>query len=100
MIIYNVTINIDNDVHDEWLDWMKSKHIPDVMSTGCFTQGKIYRLMVEEQQGVSYSIQYSARSMDDVNRYLEKYAAELRNDALSRFKDKFTAFRTLLELVG
>lgn len=99
MIIYNVTVNIDTDVHDAWLDWMKSKHIPDVVGTGCFTEGKMFRILVEEQQGISYSIQYSAPSMGEVNRYLEKFAQGLREDAHKEFGGKFTAFRTLLEHV-
>lgn len=97
MIIYNVTVNIDNSVHDEWLEWMKSKHIPDVVGTGCFTEGKIFRILVNEESGISYSVQYSAASMDDVNRYLKEHAEALRNDALRLYKDKFVAFRTLLE---
>ena len=36
MIIYNVTINVENDTHDTWFKWMKETHIPDVMSTGMF----------------------------------------------------------------
>lgn len=97
MIIYNVTVNIDNSVHDEWLQWMKSKHIPDVVNTGCFTEGKMFRILVEEQQGVSYSIQYSALSMEDVDRYLENHAQAKREDAHKMYGGKFTAFRTLLE---
>lgn len=99
MIVYNVTVNIDSSAHDEWLDWMKYKHIPDVVATGCFTQGKIFRIMVEEQSGVSYSIQYTANSMDDIDRYMANYAQGLRKEALDKFKDKFTAFRTLLEQI-
>ena len=34
MYIYNVTTNIDESVHDEWLHWMKEIHIPDVLATG------------------------------------------------------------------
>ena len=97
MIIYNVTVNIDNDAHDTWLEWMKSVHIPDVVNTGCFTQGKIFRILVEEQQGISYSIQYSAPSMKEVDHYLENHAPRLRQDAHDKFGGKFTAFRTLLE---
>ena len=33
MIIYNVTINIDASIHDEWLAWIK-EHIPQVLATG------------------------------------------------------------------
>gem|GEM_PF-5619184 len=29
-ILYNVTINIDHNTSEEWLQWMKSTHIPDV----------------------------------------------------------------------
>ena len=97
MIIYNVTVNIETDVHDAWLDWMKSKHIPDVVATGCFTEGRMFRILVEEQQGVSYSIQYRAESMEDVDRYLGNFAQGLREDAHKEFGGKFTAFRTLLE---
>ncbi|MFM2017071.1 MAG: hypothetical protein RL007_727 [Bacteroidota bacterium] len=99
MIIYNVTVNIDNSVHEEWLEWMKSKHIPDVVGTGCFTEGNIFRILVNEESGISYSVQYSAASMDDVNRYLKEHAEALRNDALRLYSDKFVAFRTLLERI-
>lgn len=100
MIIYNVTVNIDNDVHDDWLQWMKTVHVPDVVATGCFTEGNIFKIMVEEQQGISYSIQYKANSMDDVNRYMEAFAPALREQHTSRYKDKFVAFRTLLQHIG
>ncbi|MCE3229382.1 MAG: hypothetical protein K0S32_3933, partial [Bacteroidetes bacterium] len=33
MFIYNVTVNISNDIHTDWLKWMKEIHIPDVMKT-------------------------------------------------------------------
>ena len=39
MYIYNVTVNVSDDVHIEWLKWMKETHIPDVMKTGCFIAG-------------------------------------------------------------
>ena len=35
MVIYNVTVNIDDSAHDEWLIWIK-EHIPQVLATGKF----------------------------------------------------------------
>lgn len=99
MIIYNVTINIDDDAHDEWLIWMKKVHIPEVVATGCFSSGSMYKLLVDEQSGTSYSIQYRAPNMMAVNNYLEKFAPGLRNEVEKKFGGKFTAFRTLLEEV-
>ncbi len=49
MIIYNVTINIDESVHDEWLQWMQTKHIKDVLNTGCFTSARLVKVLVAKK---------------------------------------------------
>ena len=64
MIIYNVTMKIDLDVHDLWLKWMKEEHIPQVMNTRCFTANKIYRILEENTtDGISYCFQYFANEI-------------------------------------
>ena len=99
MIIYNVTVNIENDVHDEWLKWMKNEHIPDVMKTNCFIENKICKVLVTEEQGTTYSIQYTAPDMQTLERYQREYAPQLQKEHSERFANKFVAFRTLLEVV-
>ena len=65
MLIYNVTINIDESVHDQWLDWMKDKHMPDMLATGKFSHAKMVKVLVEEDMGgITYSIQYTTQSRD------------------------------------
>lgn len=99
MIIYNVTINVDNENHHQWLEWMQKEHIPAVLSTGLFTGYRICRLLEVEDEGATYSIQYSCDSLIEYNEYREKHAPRLQKELLDKFKDKFTAFRTLLEVV-
>lgn len=99
MIIYNVTVNIDAEVHDEWLNWMRSKHIPDVMSTGCFTESKISRIHGEEQGGMSYAIQYIAPNQDKFDVYQQLFAPKLQHEHTSKYQGKFAAFRTILSIV-
>ncbi len=99
MILYNVTINVDDEIHDEWLDWMKTVHVPDVLSTGCFLEGRIFRIKVEEQQGRSYSFQYRANTMEDYDRYRVNFAPAKQKDVMDKYAGKFVAFRTLLEEV-
>jgi len=99
MIIYNVTINIDENVHDEWLVWMKEIHIPDVMATGFFLENKICKILAESEGGISYAIQYTCASMVDLDAYNKKHASRLQAEHLNKFNGKFGAFRTLLEVV-
>ena len=99
MIIYNVTINIDNSVHDEWLTWMK-EHIPQVLATGKFVDAKLTRVLVEEEMGgTTYSIQYKAHSREALDAYYAEDAERLRSDGQKRFANKMLAFRTELEVI-
>lgn len=100
MIIYNVTVNVDTSVHNEWLHWMKTVHIPDVMATGLFTEQRILKVLADEDQGHTYSIQYTCTTMNDFLEYEQQHATRLRNEVVNKYKDKFVAFRTLLEVVS
>ena len=99
MILYNVTVIIENDVHDDWLRWMKEQHIPDVMATGLFIENKIARILAEEEGGTSYSIQYLLRSMEDYETYQQQHAPRLQAEHSERYNGKFGAFRTLLHVI-
>jgi hypothetical protein len=99
MIIYNVTVNIENDVREEWLQWMKTVHIPDVMNTGYFLENKICKVLVDEEQGTTYSIQYTCNNMEDLQEYQKLHAPRLQKEVADRYANKFVAFRTLLEVL-
>lgn len=101
MIIYSVTVNIDDEVHDDWITWMKEVHIPDVMKTGIFKENRMSRVLTtqDDESGNTYNIQYLCDSLDRLEEYQEKFAQELQKEHTERYKDKFVAFRTLLELV-
>nr|WP_288932563.1 DUF4286 family protein [uncultured Allomuricauda sp.] len=101
MLIYNVTINIDESVHDQWLDWMKDKHLPDMLATGKFSHAKMVKVLVEEDMGgITYSVQYTTQSRDTLEAYYKEDADRLRADAQKLFPNKFVAFRTELEVVS
>ena len=99
MIIYNVTVSIDKTVHDEWFRWMKEKHIPDVMNTGCFVEHRMCRVMNEEDAGLTYAMQYMCPDMETLQVYYKDHAPALQKEYNDRFRDKYAAFRTLLEVV-
>ena len=99
MVIYNVTVNIEEDVHEKWVKYMREEHIPDVLRTGCFKEARFTRVMVNDPQGVTYSIQYLCESEEVLQKYADHFAPALQKDHKDKFGDKFAAFRTLLEVV-
>lgn len=100
MILYNVTVKIDLDVHDDWLAWMRDKHIPDVMTTGHFVEYRMMRLLEQDEtDGITYAIQYGCRGMADLLAYRNNEAPALQAEHTERYKDRFTAFRTILRVL-
>lgn len=100
MLIYNVTTKVDWSIADEWLSWMQSIHIPEVIGTGCFEKHQLVRLLeVDDEEGPTYAAQYFATSKELYNDYIKRYAPDFRKEINNKWGDKFISFRTLMELV-
>ena len=100
MIIYNVTIKVEHSIAADWLTWLKEEHIPDIISTGCFTHASILRLLeVDDTEGRTYAVQYHAESEMPYNLYIEKFADEMRKKGTDKWGNQFIAFRTVMEVV-
>jgi phosphoribosylamine-glycine ligase len=101
MIIYNVTINIHESVHDQWMQWMQEKHIAEVLATGKFSSARLVKVLIEEEMGgTTYSIQYTTDSKETLQRYYQEDAPRLREEGQRLFGEKMLAFRTELELIS
>lgn len=101
MYLYNITIKVSNPIHEEWLQWLKDIHIPEVMSTGCFTDYAVYRLLeVDDSEGPTYSVQYKTESKSQYNLYIDKFAPALRQKSFDQWGDAFIAFRSILQAVN
>lgn len=99
MIIYNVTINVEDSIHYDWLFWIKP-HIKEVLATGKFTSAKFTKILAkEDMEGTNYSIQYTAKNEEDLQDYYNNYAAKLQKDGVKKFGTKMLAFRTELQLI-
>ena len=99
MIIYNITVSVDSQKADEWLNWMRTKHIPDVMATACFTEGKISRIQGGVEGEMTFSIMYLCASDELIKIYTEQHAPLLQKEHSEKFTGYFAAFRTLLNVI-
>lgn len=99
MILYNVTVSVEESVQNEWLNWMKIEHIPEVMACGIFTKAQINRVIVQADSDNTFAIAYTCSSMKELHQYQIKFAPELQKKHDEKFKEKAIAFRTLMEVI-
>ena len=101
MMLYNVTVKPEAAIHEPWLQWMRETHIPEVVATGCFTHAVILRLLeVDDSEGPTYAIQYHAESKALYNRYIEKFAGDMRQRAFEKWGNRFIAYRSVMQVVN
>lgn len=101
MLIYNVTIKVQDSIKEEWLIWLQEEHIPELIKTGCFTEATVLQLLeVDDSEGPTFAIQYQCISKALYNRYIENFADSLRQKSFDKWGDQFIAFRTLMKVVN
>ena len=99
MIIYNVTVSVEESIKTDWLNWMNIEHIPEVMATGVFTKAQINRVIIQGDSNNTFAIAYTCPSMKDLHQYQIKFAPELQQKHVARYGDKAVAFRTIMEVI-
>lgn len=101
MLLYNITIKIEQSVHDDWLAWMQQFYIPAYLNTGLFTEYKFCRIMGDaDEHGVTYALQFVSQDQHSFQTYQQLHAKRLQNLQAERFLNQYVSFRTLMEVVG
>jgi hypothetical protein len=100
MLVYNVTIKIFPAIETPWLHWLQQEHAPEVMACGQFTDWKLFRLLEQdEEDGITYVVQYFIDKSENYERYLQEYAPLMRQKSIDKWGNQFIAFRTVMEVV-
>ena len=52
MLIYNTTFQVDDDVHDNFMIWIKESYIPEVQKHGTLKAPRICRILSHREEEV------------------------------------------------
>ncbi len=98
MYIYNLTINVEENIHDEWRQWMEQQYIPEMLATKKFNKASLNRLLAKQQQGITYAVQFESPNRATLKQYyIENHSKMIQR--LQRFKDQIVFFGTEMEVV-
>ena len=100
VIIYSVTVSVDRSSSAEWLQWMTSVHIPDVLNSGYFGAHSVRRVIDPTNEFAdTFVIEYECESLDRCRAYRHDAAPALQRDHAKRHEGRFTASRRVMEIV-
>jgi hypothetical protein len=98
MIIRNITYSVDKTLEQDFLEWIKAVHIPEVMMSLKPQSYKILRLLTEiENAGATFSVQYFFESLSDFEDFENEFQEDLNYEVHKRYNGHYVFFPSLLE---
>lgn len=100
MLLFNVTVIIEEASATDWLQWMKESHIPQLMDKECFVSYRLLKIVNSPNEGLSYSIQFIAEDKARHQTFLDSHEQLFIAEMYNRYPNKLVTFTTLMEFVG
>ena len=88
MLFYEVVVETVPEAAERFELYMRGKHIPEILATGCFTDIRLQRA-----DGGRFRTSYAAATRADIERYLTGHAAAFRADFASHFPEGVSVAR-------
>ncbi len=95
MVNYTVQIKVRYEKYDEYVTWLKTEHIPEVLALPGFVAAELCLRKGGAMEASSRELQttYKLESEDALKTYLAEYAMTLREKGLDKFPGMFSASR-------
>ena len=99
MIIYSVTYALDDSIEQNWVNFMKSVFLPEMMNSGYFEDYTFTRIVPQEGMDTAYNIQYQCFNNEKLELFLSKEKDSIDSSMVNQFSGKFASFFTKLEVI-
>ncbi|MNK22677.1 hypothetical protein D3C87_409580 [compost metagenome] len=100
MLLFNVTVIVEEASAAEWLEWMKEVHIPQVMETESFVSHRLLKIVDSPNEGISYCVQFIAENDTKYQSFLSSHEKQFIAEIYAKFPNKLVVFSTLMEFVA
>mgnify|MGYP003576183226 CR=1 FL=1 len=97
MTVLNVTTIIDEQIKDEFLEYLQHVHIPLVLSTGKFEKHQLLQLTEPVNEGLTFCVQYFAKSASDLEDFKASFLDKIDSGLSTKFGNRALSFKSVLE---
>ncbi|MBV2167768.1 MAG: DUF4286 family protein [Bdellovibrio sp.] len=95
MITYIVHLMVRHEVYTEYVDWLKSEHIPEMLTLPGFISAEMCLRKGGNMEASSKDVKiiYKLKDEEHMKLYMTEYAMKLREKGLEKFPGQFSAQR-------
>ena len=100
MILYNITVIIDDAIEKEWLHWINTTFVPQAMSSNLLASNRLLKVLESPNEGITYCLQFVADNLKNYNDFKNLHAAALLDEHSIKFKNQSVFFSTIMEFIN
>ncbi len=99
MILFNTTFHVEDEVLEEWLQWVKKEYMPEAVSTQLLSDPLLCKVLNHHDEGSSYSLQFKVADTATLHKWCASTGNKLQIRLQTTFGTKVLPFTSLLEVV-
>ena len=97
MIKYEVNLEIDQNIYEEFREWLRN-HIQEILNLDGFMNAELYEENDPKNIKRKLTVSYGLDNLKSLQDYFEQNAVLMRNKTTNKFGDKVKSTRRILEL--
>ncbi len=100
MIVFNTTFHVEEEIHEEFVEYMLQKFIPMSTKSGLLTSPRLARIFgKEEDPGYSFAMEFQIASLDTLEQWNREESGAVYAPLLELFKEKMVGFSTVMQTI-
>lgn len=99
MILYNITVIIDDSINTEWLSYMNETFLPLAMGSDLIASNRFLKVIDSPNEGITYCLQFIFDDMGVYQQFQQYHYASLMEAHTLQFQNRFVSFSSLMEFI-
>ena len=100
MIVFNTTFHVDEDIQDEFIEYMVKIFIPKSTKSGMLKSPRFAKVFGKDSdEGISFAMEFQVTDIVEMERWNSNESHSVFTPLMERFKEKMVGFSTLLQTI-
>ncbi|MEZ5465822.1 MAG: DUF4286 family protein [Lysobacteraceae bacterium] len=95
MIEYEVTLDVETAIADDFLAWLR-RHVDEMLALPGFTHATLHSLDTDDAERRGFCVRYRLTGREALDAYFHDHAERMRAGGIQRFGDTMHASRRIL----
>ena len=95
-MILKTTYLVGKEIEQQFLNWLSSTYDPEALGTKLVFDARLTKVLTSEEEGVSYSLQFSSKDVHDLNSFKKGFFAQKELAIREQFGERVLYFSTIL----